>query len=122
MNRVVALAPAYPPLSGEPARAAPLEIVTTVLPGSSGNSSASRTQWNTWRTSTSQLRLNVSHVWCWIGRINGAAPALRTSVWGRYCSTRVAAASHGHDVGSLGVQRRGDGPAEAPAGPCHQGR
>jgi hypothetical protein len=36
MNRWVAFAPAYPPLSGEPAKAAPLLITTTLLPGRSG--------------------------------------------------------------------------------------
>src|SRR5580658_9078510 len=83
---MAALAPAYPPDSGEPNTAAPLDSVTTVLPGASGASSASRVQWNTCATSTSQFRLNVSHVWCWIGRGSGVAPALSTSTPGRYLS------------------------------------
>src|SRR4051794_23402428 len=58
----------------------------TVLCGARGRSSASRIQWNVCRTSTSQLRLNVSQVWWWIGRISGEAPALSTSVFGWYCS------------------------------------
>ena len=60
---MVAFEPAYPPLSGEPASAAPLENATTTLPGASGRSSASRVQLKTCATSTSQLRLNVSQVW-----------------------------------------------------------
>jgi hypothetical protein len=59
---MAALAPAYPPVSGEPNTAAPLDSVTTVLPGASGASSASRVQWNACATSTSQVRLKVSHV------------------------------------------------------------
>src|ERR1035438_5013148 len=80
------LAAAGPPDSGEPNSAAPLDSVTTVLPGASGASSASRVQWNTCATSTSQLRLNVCHVWCWIGRGSGVAPALSTSTPGWYLS------------------------------------
>jgi hypothetical protein len=38
---------------------APLDIATTVLPGRSGSSSASRIQWNACCTSTSQVRLNA---------------------------------------------------------------
>src|SRR2546423_1442864 len=86
MKRVVALAPGLAPLSGEPKSAAPLERAMTVLCGARGRSSASRIQWNACRTSTSQLRLNVSQVWCWSGRISGEAPALSTSVFGRCCS------------------------------------
>ena len=55
----------------------------TVLPGASGASSASRSQWNACLTSVSQLRLNVSHVWCCSGRDSGAAPALSTRMPGR---------------------------------------
>ena len=83
---MAALAPAYPPDSGEPNTAAPLDSVITVLPGASGASSASRVQWNTCATSMSQLRLNVCHVWCWTGRGSGVAPALSTSTPGRYLS------------------------------------
>ena len=54
-----------------------------MLPGARGASSASRLQWKAWATSTAQLRLKVSHVWCWMGRISGGAPALSTSVVGR---------------------------------------
>jgi hypothetical protein len=46
MKRSVALAPAYPPLSGDPFgfTAAPLLNTTTLLPGRSGLSRASRSQ------------------------------------------------------------------------------
>ena len=83
MNRMAALAPAYPPDSGEPRSAAPLDSVTTVLPGASGASSASRVKLNTCWTSVSQLLLNVCQVWWWIGRGNGVAPALSTKMAGR---------------------------------------
>src|SRR2546429_9151155 len=46
MNRRVALDPAYPPLAGDPLMAAPLLTTTTLLPGGSGFSSASRSQVN----------------------------------------------------------------------------
>src|SRR2546430_5364476 len=86
MNWIVAFAPAYPPDSGDPRSAAPLETETTTLPGSNGSSNASRSQWNACRTSTSQFRLNVSQVCLSSGRLNGLAPALSTSVRGRYRS------------------------------------
>src|SRR5215472_4942822 len=89
---MVALAPAYPPDSGEPRSGAPLDSVITVLPGASGASSASRVQWKACATSTSQLRLNVCHVWCWTGRGSGVAPALSTSTPGRYLSISSPAA------------------------------
>src|SRR5215207_9347350 len=63
MKRWVALATAYPPLSGDPASAAPLLITTTLLPDRSGLSRASRSQGNAIRTSVFQLTENVSHVW-----------------------------------------------------------
>ncbi|MGC4956722.1 hypothetical protein ACLQ2P_26220 [Actinomadura citrea] len=43
-NRIIAFAPEYPPLSGEPRRAAPLDTATTRLPGVSGCRSAARIQ------------------------------------------------------------------------------
>jgi len=46
MNRWVALDPAYPPLAGDPLMADPLLTTTTLLPGGSGFSSASRSQVN----------------------------------------------------------------------------
>jgi hypothetical protein len=61
-NRMAALAPAYPPDSGEPRRAAPLDSAMTVLPGARGASSASRVKLNTCWTSVSQLLLNVCQV------------------------------------------------------------
>src|SRR5215472_15765384 len=61
---MAAFAPAYPPDSGDPNSAAPLDSAITALPGASGASSASRVQWNTCATSVSQLRLKVCHVWC----------------------------------------------------------
>ena len=50
-----------------------------LLPGRSGFSRASRSQWNAIRTSVSQLTENVSHVWSWSGPITGLAPATRMS-------------------------------------------
>ena len=60
----MALAPAYPPLSGDPfgLTAAPLLNTITLLPGRNGLSKASRSQWNAIRTSVSQLTEKVSHV------------------------------------------------------------
>jgi hypothetical protein len=63
MKRWVALAPAYPPLAGDPKRAAPLLITTTLLPGRSGFSNASRSQLNAILTSVCQWTENDSHVW-----------------------------------------------------------
>ena len=74
MNRWVALAPAYPPLAGDPMTAAPLLTTTTRLPGRSGGSSAARSQPNAILTSACQLTENVSQVWCWSGSITGLAP------------------------------------------------
>src|SRR5580658_8808565 len=88
---MAALAPAYPPDSGEPNSAAPLDSVTTVLPGASGASSASRAQWNACATSTSQFLLKVSQVWCCTGLGSGVAPALSTSTPGRYLSISAPA-------------------------------
>lgn len=68
MNRWVSLAAAYPPLAGDPLMAAPLLTITTLLPGGSGRSSASRSQLNAILTSVCQLTENVSHVWYWSGR------------------------------------------------------
>jgi hypothetical protein len=82
IKRWVALAPAYPPLSGDPASAAPLLTTTTLLPGRSGLSRASRSQWNAIRTSVCQLTENVSHVWCCSGRMSGLAPATRMTASG----------------------------------------
>ena len=82
MKRWVALAPAYPPLSGEPCSAAPLLITITLLPGRSGLSRASRSQWNAIRTSVCQLTENVSQVWCCSGRRSGLAPATRMTAVG----------------------------------------
>jgi hypothetical protein len=76
------LAPAYPPLSGDPFSAAPLLNTTTLLPGRSGLSSASRSQWNAIRTSACQLTENVSHVCCCSGRMCGLAPATRMTASG----------------------------------------
>ena len=83
---MAALAPAYPPDSGEPRSAAPLDKEITMLPGASGASSASLVQPNACRTSTSQLRPNVSQVCCWIGRGSGVAPAFSTRMRGRQVS------------------------------------
>src|SRR6266550_764244 len=115
---MVALAPAYPPDSGEPRSAAPLDSVITMLLGASGASSASRVQPNACRTSTSQLRPNVSQVCCWIGRGSGMAPAFSTRMRGWYASTSRPAAFAGepHDLRARPDQGGGDAPAEAPAG------
>src|SRR5216684_531432 len=91
MNRWVALDPAYPPLAGDPLMAAPLLTTTTLLPGGGGFSSASRSQVNVILTSVCQLTENVSHVWCWSGRITGLAPATRMSTFGSYWSSRLQA-------------------------------
>src|SRR5712692_349642 len=91
MNRWVALDPAYPALAGDRLMAAPLLITTTVLPGGSGFSSASRSQVNAILTSVCQLTENVSHVWYWSGRITGLAPATRMSTFGSYWSSRLQA-------------------------------
>src|SRR5947209_3416670 len=90
MNRWVALDPAYPPLAGDPLMAAPL-LTTTLLPGGSGFSSASRSQVNAILTSVCQLMENVSHVWYWSGRITGLAPATRMRTSGSYWSSRLHA-------------------------------
>src|SRR5438128_2983435 len=91
MNRWVALDPAYPPLAGDPLMAAPLLTTTTLLPGGSGFSSASRSQVNAILTSVCQLTENVSHVWYWSGRITGLAPATRIRTSGPYWSSRLHA-------------------------------
>src|SRR6266436_4061684 len=91
MNRWVALDPAYPPLAGDPLMAAPLLTTTTLLPGGSGLSSASRSQLNAILTSVCQLAENVSHVWYWSGRITGLAPAARMRTSGWYWSSRLHA-------------------------------
>src|SRR6266568_2457573 len=91
MNRWVALDPAYPPLAGDPLMAAPLLTTTTLLPGGSGFSSASRSQVNAILTSVYQLTENVSHVWYWSGRITGLAPATRMRTSGSYWSSRLHA-------------------------------
>ena len=82
MKRWVALAPAYPPLRGDPATAAPLLMTITRLPGRSGFSSASRNQWNAILTSVlpvdrerlPRLVLQRAH--------SGLAPATRTTACG----------------------------------------
>src|SRR6266571_2935509 len=92
MNRWVALDPAYPPLAGDPLMAAPLlTTTTTLLPGGSGCSSASRSQVNAILTSVCQLTENVSHVWYWSGRITELAPATRMTTSGSYWSSRLHA-------------------------------
>ena len=52
MNRMAALALAYPPLRGDPATAPMLDIATTTLPGASGSRSAARVHVKTLRVST----------------------------------------------------------------------
>src|SRR6476661_1007753 len=71
--------------------AAPLLTTTTLLPGDSGLSSASRSQLNAILTSVFQFTENVSHVWWWNGRITGLAPATRTTTSGSYWSNRFHA-------------------------------
>src|SRR5690242_6904988 len=104
MYLTVALAPAYPPDSGEPASTAPLENAVTVLPGSRGSSSASRVQPNTWRTSVSHGALNVSQVWCWMGRDSGAAPAASTRVCGRNWDSSAPAVTGSAASAATGVK------------------
>src|SRR2546428_4086878 len=90
-TRWVTLAPASPPLAGDPWMAAPLLTTTTLLPGGSGFSSTSRSQVNAILTSVCQLTENVSHVWYWRGRIIGLAPATRIRTSGPYWSSRLHA-------------------------------
>src|SRR6516225_8797854 len=78
----VAVAPAYPPLIGDPPRAAPLDIVTTTPPFGGGVRSACWTKWKACRTSTFQLTLKVSQSCSSSGAITGVAPALRTTAVG----------------------------------------
>src|SRR6266550_3776884 len=91
MKRWVALAPAYPPLRGEPMMAAPLLITITRLPGRSGSRSISRSQWNVIWTSVFQFLENESQVCCWRGRSDGAAPATRATMLGLYWRSSVPA-------------------------------
>src|SRR5260221_9701270 len=92
MNRWVALDPAYPPLAGDPLMPAPLlTTTTTLLPGGSGCSGASRSQVSAILTSACQLAENVSHVWYWSGRLTGLAPATRMRTSGSYWSSRLHA-------------------------------
>jgi hypothetical protein len=72
--------------------AAPLLTTTTLLPGRSGLSSASRNQVNAILTSECQLTEKVSQLWCCSGRITGLAPATRMRTSGSYRSRRVHAA------------------------------
>ena len=92
-NRIIAFAPEYPPLSGEPRRAAPLDTATTRLPGVSGCRSAARIQWKACWVSTCQLRLNDSQTCSCTGPMAGGAPALSTSIVGWCCSIRMRAVS-----------------------------
>src|SRR4051794_41956951 len=91
MNRWVALAPAYPPLAGDPLTAAPLLTTTTLLPGDSGLSSASRSQVKAILTSGCQLTEKVSQAWSWSGPITGVAPATRIRAWGPERASRLDA-------------------------------
>src|SRR6266480_2410802 len=91
MKRCVALAPAYPPLNGDPMIAAPLLITMIRLPGRSGSRSASLSQWNAIRTSVFQFMENDSHVCCCSGRRTGAAPAIRARTAGLCCPSSLAA-------------------------------
>ena len=86
--------------------AAPLLTTTTLLPGDSGLSSASRSQLNAILTSVCQLTENVSHVWCWSGRITGLAPATRMRTSGSYWSSRFHATLFIGGVGDLGSDVR----------------
>jgi hypothetical protein len=82
--------------------AAPL-LTTTLLPGGSGFSSASRSQVNAILTSVCQLTENVSHVCYWSGRITELAPATRMRTSGSYSSdpTPQAPASANYDSGPV---------------------
>src|SRR5579875_3934595 len=102
---MAALAPAYPPLSGEPATAAPLDRLTTTDPDGSGSRSASPMKLNAWRTSTSQLAQNDSHDCSDSGAAGGVAPALSTNVCGRYSATSRAATSGSAASAVTGLKR-----------------
>src|SRR6185437_6951238 len=82
MKSGVRLAPAYPPEIGEPARAAPLEIRTTDVPGGRGRASVSLMKWNEIFTSVSQLTANSVQFCSCIGAAGGNAPAHRTRTSG----------------------------------------
>src|SRR5258708_3411262 len=82
MNHPLTLAPASPPLIGDPASAAPLDIVTTTPPFGGGVRRACWTKWKACRTSTFQLTLKVSQSCSSSGAITGGAPALRTTAAG----------------------------------------
>jgi uncharacterized protein len=69
--------------------AAPLLITTTLLPGGSGLSSASRSQLKVIFTSVCQFAENVSHVCRCSGRGTGLAPATRMRTCGSYLSSRT---------------------------------
>src|SRR5579863_2153628 len=77
----------------------------TTLPAASGCSSASRDQWNTCRTSVSQLLLNVSQVCRCSGRDSGAAPAASTSTRGWWASMSRPAATGSAASAATGVKR-----------------
>src|SRR5262249_1557130 len=81
--RLVGVGRGYPPLIGDPARADPLDIVTTTPPFGGGVRRACWTKWKACRTSTFQLTLKVSQSCSSSGAITGVAPALRTIAAGR---------------------------------------
>src|SRR6516162_1410835 len=62
-NQFIRFAPAYPPLKGEPWRAAALEVTMKWLPGGAGNRSAFRSHAKVPFVSTNQFAEKVSQVW-----------------------------------------------------------
>src|ERR1017187_6551152 len=78
----VRLAPAEPPVSGEPARAAPLERSTTEAPAGRGRESAVLQKLNAILTSFSQFAENCCQVCSWIGAAGGRTPPPRIRMSG----------------------------------------
>src|ERR1017187_7676736 len=78
----VRLAPAEPPESGEPARAAPLERSTTEAPAGRGRKSAALQKLNAILTSFSQFAENCFQLCSWIGAAGGKTPPPRIRMSG----------------------------------------
>src|SRR5882724_3255800 len=93
MNHCARLADAYPPLAGEPRRAAPLEITTRCAPGFIGKSSALRNHTKADFVSMCQLCEKLSHVWRWIARCGGIAPAASTTRSGAWSAMSLPAST-----------------------------
>ena len=105
MNRTVALAPAYPPLIGDPARAAPLDIVTTTPPFGGGVRRACWTKWKACRTSTFQLTLKVSQSCSSSGADHGGCACVKDDCGGPVGAEQPRRQFGVGDVTGLAAQR-----------------